>query len=90
LTASSSEMHWIGQVSTLKGGLETPEAEATTWVCPGVLGDTVTWLVATLVEEFTTGVVVTTAPLASFQVKGPTEAVISTPWLKAVACKVWI
>jgi len=35
------------------------------------------------------GVTLTTVALGSFQVKGPTEGVMSTPWLKAVACRVW-
>src|ERR1700690_3759120 len=37
LTLSASEMHCTGQVSKSKGWLATPEAEAITWVCPGVL-----------------------------------------------------
>jgi len=39
----------------------------------------VAWLVATLKVEFTIGVIVPTPVLASVQVNGPTEAVISTP-----------
>ena len=37
---------------------------------------------------FTIGVTLTMLPLASVHVKGPTEAVISTPWLRAVARRV--
>ena len=49
---------------------------------------TVAWFVTTLADDVTIGVIVTTFELAWLQVKGPTAAVMSTPRLKAVACKV--
>ncbi len=42
-----------------------------TWVWPGVPGDAVAWLVATLKVEFTIGVIVATPALAWVQVNGP-------------------
>src|ERR1022692_2844447 len=53
------------------------------------MGDAVTWLVAVLRLESTIGVSLTTLLLTSDQVKGPTWAVISAPWLYAVPCSVW-
>src|ERR1700677_1576914 len=88
LLPSSSAMHCTGQVAATYGALATPEAVATTKVCPGVFATTFAWFVTKLLEEVTMGVIVTTSKLAWLQVNGPTEAVISTPWLKAVACNV--
>ena len=85
---SSRSMHCTGQVAATYGALATPEAVATTKVCPGVFATTFAWFVTKLLEEVTMGVIVTTFKLAWLQVNGPTEAVISTPWLKAVACNV--
>ena len=89
---TSREIHCTGQASKKEAEvawLKTPEAEAIIWVCPGAPGATVTWFVATLYEGFTIGVVVSTVPLASVKVNGPTEAVMSVPSLsKALACKV--
>ena len=41
-----------------------------------------------VLEPLTIGVMVTTFGLAWVQVNGPTEEVMSAPWLKAWACKV--
>jgi hypothetical protein len=68
-----------------------PEALANTGVKPGVFGVTVTWSVGTLVVLLvTTGVTVTALGLDSDQVKGPTDAVMSAPRLKAFACRVMV
>ena len=65
-----------------------PDTEAKTGVNPGALGLTVAWLVGVLSDELVTGVTLTTLGLVSDHVKGPTEAVMSTPLLKALASKV--
>ena len=63
---------------------------AKTEVNPGTLGVTVAWFVGTLSDELVIGVTFNMVPFPSVHVKGPTTAVISTPWLKARACKVLI
>ncbi len=90
-TPSSSAMHCTGQVSKLdEGWLETPEAEAMTWVCPGSAGRYVHLVGGHVVGlSVMIGVSMATLAFAWLQEKGPTEAVISVPWLSnAVACKV--
>jgi len=83
-------MHCTGQVSKSKGWLETPEAEATTRVCPGMAGVAVAWLVGTLtLLSVTMGVMAETPKLVWLQTKAPTWSVMLLPWLSyAVACNV--
>ena len=50
---TSSAMHCTGQVSALKGWLDTPAADAITWVSPGVFDTTVAWFVTTLLDVVT-------------------------------------
>ena len=55
---------------------------------PGTSAVAVAWLVAKLYSGSTKGVSFTTDALLADQVNGPTEVVISVPWLKAWASSV--